>query len=98
LKILIFSPLRVSIRVARTTAPSTSGAPTVTSPASPSISTWSKAISAPGAPSSFSTTSRSPALTRYCFPPVLITAYMGGLRNEWMRTRSVSRRRRSARF
>ena len=30
-----------------------------------------------GSPSSFSTTSRSPAWTRYCLPPVLITAYIG---------------------
>ena len=35
-----------------------------------------KATSAPGSPASFSTTRRSPAWTRYCLPPVLITAYM----------------------
>src|SRR5690606_10207419 len=29
--------------------------------------------------SSFSILSLSPALTRYCLPPVLMTAYMGGL-------------------
>ena len=55
----------------------TVGAPTVTASPSPSIRTSPKATSAPGSPSSFSTTSRSPAWTRYCLPPVLITAYIG---------------------
>ena len=46
-----------------------SGAPTVTASPSPIISTWSKATLAPGSPSSFSTTSRSPGLD-----PVLFAA------------------------
>src|SRR5206468_7095898 len=35
-----------------------------------------KATLAPGSPASFSTTIRSPGETRYCLPPVLITAYI----------------------
>src|SRR6185437_12016616 len=53
-----------------------SGAPTVTASPSPSIITWSKSTLAPGSPASLSTTSTSPGLTRYCLPPVLITAYI----------------------
>src|ERR1700754_3800514 len=40
------------------------------------MSTSPNATAAPGSPSSFSTTSRSPGWTRYCLPPVLITAYI----------------------
>ena len=57
-------------------APDTSGAPMVTASPSPSISTSPSTTAAPGSPSSFSTTSTSPGLTRYCLPPVLITAYI----------------------
>src|SRR5690606_38074344 len=35
-----------------------------------------KLTAAPASPSSFSTTITSPGWTRYCFPPVLITAYI----------------------
>src|SRR5665213_1950371 len=65
-----------SIPRARLRARALRGSPSVTAAPSPIISTWSKASLAPGSPSSFSTISRSPAWTRYCLPPVLITAYI----------------------
>src|SRR5688572_2009325 len=48
----------------------------VTASPSPSIRTSPNATFAPGSPSSFSTTRMSPGWTRYCLPPVLITAYI----------------------
>src|SRR6185436_7105107 len=57
-------------------APCTRGAPTFTDSPSPSASTWSSTTSAPTSAVSFSTFTFSPAATRYCLPPVMMTAYM----------------------
>ena len=43
----------------------------------PTISTWSSSTVLPASPSIFSTLITSLGATRYCLPPVLITAYMG---------------------
>src|SRR5712692_7213644 len=51
------------------------GAPTFTSLPLPTSST-SRSSLAPTSCESFSTLRRSPSLTRYCFPPVLTTAYI----------------------
>src|SRR5262249_23304539 len=61
---------------ASTFAPPTSGVPTFTPSPSPTRSTSLKVTASPTLPASFSTRSRSPCATRYCFPPVLMTAYM----------------------
>src|ERR1700682_3986439 len=61
-----------------TQAPETVGAPSFTSGPSPTSST-SRSRCAPTARLSFSPLRRSPFFTRYCFPPVLITAYISNL-------------------
>src|SRR4051794_39565295 len=61
---------------AETEAPLTWGWPILGEASPPSMSTSLKVISLPGSPASFSTRRRWPSITRYCFPPVLITAYM----------------------
>src|SRR5215212_9689613 len=62
--------------VALTLAPATNGAPTLTESPSPTASTSANWIAAPTSACRSSTLSFSPELTRYCFPPVLMTAYM----------------------
>jgi len=52
------------------------GAPMVVSAPLPSIRTWSSSTVAPASPASFSTLMTSSLATRYCFPPVWMTAYM----------------------
>src|SRR5712664_1831765 len=64
---------------ASTRAPETVGAPSFTSGPSPTSSTSSSSL-APTSWVSFSTLRRSPCFTRYCFPPVLITAYISSSR------------------
>ena len=64
--------------VAFTVAPLTNGAPTLTPSPSPSMRTRSKDTVAPISAASNSTLTCSPDLTRYCLPPVWITAYMAG--------------------
>src|SRR3990172_13154624 len=59
-----------------TAAPATTGLPTFASPSPPTSST-SKDSLPPTSPSSFSILRRSPCETRYCLPPVRITAYIG---------------------
>src|SRR5690348_8090539 len=62
--------LRIS---AATEAPSTRGAPIL-----PSVArTSEKLMDALASPGSLSTSTMSPGATRYCLPPVRITAYMG---------------------
>jgi hypothetical protein len=56
--------------------PASTGVPIFTVSPSPTMSTWSSVISLPTSAGSDSTLSFSPALTRYCLPPVLITAYI----------------------
>ena len=63
-----------AITVAVTAAPATVGAPTLTPASLPSASTSVKVTVAPGSASSFSTFSTEFGVTRYCFPPVRITA------------------------
>src|SRR5580765_4454279 len=63
--------------LAATAAPLTVGAPTLTPSPEPSRSTWSKLTAAPTSASSFSTRRVSPCATRYCLPPVMMTAYIG---------------------
>src|SRR6266568_1500829 len=59
-----------------TAAPATTGRPTLASPSPPTSST-SNVSFPPTSASTFSTLRRSPSVTRYCLPPVLITAYIG---------------------
>src|SRR3970282_190388 len=79
LKMRIFSPRPCATTVALTAAPSTNGAPTRTPSPSPSIKTRSTDTVAPTSAASSSTFTCSPDFTRYCLPPVWITAYMAGL-------------------
>jgi hypothetical protein len=65
--------------VASTLAPATVGEPTETLAPSTTISTWSKVICSPTPTPNDSTLSFSQVATLYCFPPVLITAYMAFL-------------------
>src|SRR5580704_1537593 len=52
------------------------GVPTLTSAPSPTSSTSPNSTVAPGSASSFSTRSTPSLVTRYCLPPVAMTAYM----------------------
>src|SRR5262249_52854358 len=72
-----FSPRPCATTVAFTFAPETNGVPTFTPSPSPSMSTLSNETAAPTCSGSSSTLICSPDLTRYCLPPVWITAYMG---------------------
>src|SRR3954452_8336078 len=62
--------------VALTSAPETSGAPTLTPSPAPTRSTWSNETLAPTSAVSASTRSFAPDSTRYCLPPDLMTAYI----------------------
>src|SRR5262249_54492542 len=73
LKAITLGPRPCSTTSAATEAPSTVGVPRVAvSP--PTTSTSPNWTISPGSPLIFSTCSRSSAATRYCFPPVLMTA------------------------
>ena len=61
---------------ALTAAPSTTGWPIEASSPSATSSTRSSVTVLPGSASSSSTSSSVPTSTRYCFPPVSMTAYM----------------------
>src|SRR6266511_3531424 len=76
-EVKIGSPL-VSISPV-TVAFDTKGEPILTSPLPPTKSTSAKVIFSPTSPGSFSTLTTSPSDTRYCLPPVLITAYFIGI-------------------
>src|SRR5262245_56094438 len=73
---MIFLARSWAVILASTLAPLTTGAPTFTPSPAPTRSTSLKVTVSPTFPGSFSTLSLSPAATRYCLPPVLITAYM----------------------
>src|SRR5581483_10783341 len=60
-----------------TLALASSGAPILTS-SPPTKSTSGNTTCSPTSPASFSTLTRSPSATRYCLPPVRITAYFIG--------------------
>ena len=66
----------IACTVAVTRAPVTYGAPIDTSAPSPIRRTWLNSTVAPASASSFSTRTTVPSLTRYCLPPVAMTAYM----------------------
>src|SRR5688572_29600637 len=69
------SALPAPVTLAETLAPFTVGAPTFTSlPSSFMTRRASNESSSPSLASSFSTRRTSPSLTRYCLPPVVITA------------------------
>ncbi len=63
--------------VAVTEAPAMTGAPIIKLPSAPTASTSVKVMEAPASASSFSTFSRALGVTRYCFPPVRMTANIG---------------------
>src|SRR5437868_10580954 len=70
---MIFGPRPCSTTSAATEAPATVGTPKVTA-SPPTRSTSSNFIVSPGWPSTLPTSSTSWAATRYCLPPVLMTA------------------------
>src|SRR3954464_3469466 len=81
---MTFSPLNWFSTFATTLAPLRKGAPKETLSPSPAARTFSNVTSLPSsAPSSFSTSSLSPTETRYCLPPVLMTAYAISLRRSF---------------
>src|SRR6478736_2968668 len=81
---MTFSPLNWLSTFATTLTPLRKGAPTRTLSPSPAASTFSKVTLLPSsAPSTFSTSSLSPTETRYCLPPVLMTAYAISLRRSF---------------
>src|SRR5712691_8160253 len=73
---MIFLPRFWAIIWASTRTPATAGVPTVTSAPCPTRCTLVNVTVSPTAPVSFSTSIVSPGLTRYCRPPVVITAYI----------------------
>src|SRR5258706_8291609 len=75
-----FSPRpSASTTSAVTLAPTTRGAPILTFSPSATSRTSVNSTDLPGStPSSFSTRRVSPCCTRYCLPPVAMTAYMDG--------------------
>src|SRR6266446_2805030 len=73
---MIFLPRFWAIIWASTRTPATAGAPTITSAPCPTSCTLVTVTVSPTAPVSFSTSIVSPGLTRYCRPPVVITAYI----------------------
>src|SRR5690606_18937741 len=76
LKAMTLGPRVCSTSSATTFAPETSGAPTLGSPEPPTISTSVNSTLAPASPATFSMVMTSSWATRYCLPPVLMTAYM----------------------
>src|SRR5215471_7667524 len=72
----IFFPRPCSTISASTVTPATVGRPTSTLPPSSAKRSGPKVTLVPAGPASFSTRRVSPSLTRYCFPPVAMTAYM----------------------
>src|SRR5215207_7722601 len=71
---MTFSPRVCSTTSPATVTPSTRGAPTWVEPSFVTMRTWSNVTAAPGSPASVATVMTSLAATRYCLPPVLITA------------------------
>src|SRR5262245_59216343 len=70
------SPLPWLCTVATTLPPLRNGEPILTLSPCPTSSTLSNSTFAPASAVSFSTRRTDPSLTRYCLPPVEITAYM----------------------
>ena len=76
-----------------TMAPSTKGAPIAAPAPSPTMSTSLNSTMSPASPASFSTVNRSLAATRYCLPPVLMTANIFCLSRSFRLFRSIRQRR-----
>src|SRR6185436_9211499 len=76
LKLIVFSPRSRRRISAETEAFATTGRPMDAASPSATSRTRSKATESPGAASRSSTSSSVPTSTRYCFPPVSMTAYM----------------------
>src|ERR1700722_11019100 len=76
------SPWPWRTTVASTLVPSTRGEPILTSAPSPTSRTSANSTVSPGRASSFSTFRTVSLVTRYCLPPVAITAYMLNSCNE----------------
>src|SRR5216683_2363009 len=70
----IRGPRLWAITLASTSSPSTAGFPTLTSVPSLNSSTRSILIDEPGSAARRSTRIRSPGATRYCLPPLTMTA------------------------
>src|SRR5512138_3975617 len=81
------SPLPWLCTVATTLPPFRNGEPILTLSPCPTSSTLSNSTLAPASAVSFSTRKTEPSLTRYCLPPVEITAYMSTQAPEWPGTR-----------
>src|SRR3954467_11913715 len=88
---MIFLPRPCSTISASTVMPPTVGRPTETEPASSATSSGPNEILVPAGPVSFSTRRVSPSLTRYCFPPDTMTAYMCELPPGERRSLDISR-------
>ena len=91
-----FLPLPFFTTLPVTLAPATVGLPNFTLPSSPTASTVSKENSLSASAFSFSTKMTSPFSTRYCFPPVTITAYI--IYPHLYKSRWTSRRAQTRRF
>ena len=90
LKLITFSPRSWRRTSAETVAFSTTGRPIAAVSPSATRRTRSRVTSLPGWASSSSTSSSVPTSTRYCFPPVSMTAYMDPRR--WCGGRAVDDR------
>src|SRR3990167_10072772 len=73
------SPRPCATIVAFTEAPISKGLPTDSLSPSATISTLSSSMALPTSPGMISTFKVSPDVTRYCLPPVLMTAYINNL-------------------
>src|SRR5439155_10474513 len=76
LNVVFFSPRRCSTTSARIEAFAIVGLPTLNWPSLATKSTLFNTSDLPASASNRSTSSVSPGATRYCFPPVSITAYI----------------------
>src|SRR4051812_11455647 len=88
---MIFLDRPCSTISASTVTPATVGRPTSTLPASSANRSGPKLTLVPAVPVSFSTRRVSPSLTRYCFPPDTMTAYMCELPPGERRSLDISR-------
>jgi hypothetical protein len=86
-----------AITVAGTEASATIGEPMVRLPSTPTASTSVNVMVPPAAASSFSTFRTALGVTRYCFPPVRMTANMGPNFPETMQPQGEAPRRPKAR-
>src|SRR5690242_1328852 len=88
---MIFSPRPSRITVVITRAFATVGEPTSVLSSVETSSTRSSATSLPGSAGNSSTSTVWPGVTRYCLPPVSITAYMVWVSPAFLRYPSIIR-------